>query len=658
MSQSLAPLRLIALSLVLLVYTGSIPLYAQNYPDNYDPSFSADALPYLVVSDEDDAVVRLDEQFFEVKDIGNATLTVHRAITVLSESARDEGEFYVFYDNKLRKLKKAEGFIRDANGKFVRKLDKGDMEDYSAISGFSLYEDNRVRVGRLYHNEYPYTVEYRYVIEYNGIISWPGWAPFSGENPLEYGRYELSVPRDMPVRYKVEDMDLEPEILEDGRRKTYRWEVSYLHVFKELLLAETNAGSVAPAANEVTVHVAPEEFEIEGSRGDMRSWNTFGSWYYNLSAGRNVLPAHIKEQMQGIAAEVADPVERVKRVYEEFQSSTRYVSVQLGLGGWQPYDAMYVAENGYGDCKALTNYLHTLLTQAGVNSYPALIYSGRGVPDILDDFPSNQFNHVVLMVPMEADTLWLEATDQSAPFNHLGAANEDRFALAIRPDGGALVRTPRTASSSNRRVRTSTVKLTASGNASADSDALYMGNRQDYIRYNIVQASGRDQMEWLRNDIDIPSFDIVSADFSQVKGRQNEINIPFSLDLPRYASKSGKRLFVPTNLFRTSVWIPQSEDIPADPVKLSYAYTDDEEVHFELPQGYTIEAMPRDVEIETPFGMYRATHTSPEEGQLVYERRLEFKTRIIQPAMYGEYRDFMKQVARADRSQIVLVAKP
>ncbi|MBX2821487.1 MAG: DUF3857 domain-containing protein [Rhodothermaceae bacterium] len=648
---------LLGLSILLLFFAQATIVDAQDYPENFDPSFSAEALPHMILSDEDDAIVRLDEQFFDVKNIGKATLTVHRAVTILNEGARDEGEFYVVYD-KLRTLKKIEGVVRNAKGKVVRKLDKEDMDDYSAVSGFSLYEDNRVRVAGLYHNEYPYTVEYTIVLDLDGLLFWDPWSPLGSELPLEYGRYEVTVPEGMPVRYKVVGMELAPQISQSGRKTTYRWELSYLHMFKELLIVDSNQGLIAPAVDDVTVHVAPEEFEIEGSRGDMRSWETFSTWYYSLGEGRDVLPGDVRNRIRSITSGIQDPVEKVKKVYEEFQATTRYVSVQLGLGGWQPYDAMYVAENGYGDCKALTNYLYALLKEAGIRSYPALIESGRFADEILEDFPSNQFNHVVLMVPMPADTLWLEATDQTAPFNHLGVANEDRYALVVRPDNGELVRTPQTSSARNRRFRTSSVRLTGSGYATAEVEAKYTGNRQDYIRHNLVKASGREQMDWLRNVTDIPSFDITSADFTAVQGRQAEIKIPFSLDLPRYASKSGKRLFVPTNLFRTTVSVPEGEYIPNDPVKLAYAYADEEDVLFALPAGYTVEAMPENVEFETPFSVYRATHTQTEEGAVEYKRTIEFKTRVIQPAMYGEYRDFLKKVARADRSQIVLVAQP
>ena len=627
----------------------------QTYPENFDKSYSEKTLPYMLIGSNDNAIVRLDEYVFDVKNIGKATSKVRRAVTVLNEKARDEGVLAIGYD-KLRKIKKLEGVVRNADGKVVQKLGKSDVEDYSAIAGFSLYEDNRVRVARLYYNQYPYTIEYTYELEHDGLLFWPIWDPLTARLPLEYGQFIIRVPEGMPVRHISKGMDLEPEVQRDGKKDEYRWELSYQHMVKDLLIAAADDAEIVPVVDGVTIYTAPEQFEIEGARGNMADWVSLGKWYYDLNKGRDVLPPEVQQRVDQLTSTVQDPVEKVRLLYQDFQASTRYVSVQLGLGGWQTYDAFYVSENGYGDCKALTNYLYALLKHAGITSYPVLIRRGTGAKDILADFPSNQFNHVVLAVPLPSDTLWLEATDQLAPFNHLGASNEDRHALMVKPGGGELVRTPETLSSNNRRNRQSKVELMASGNARATVEVRYTGNRQDYIRMNIVQASGREQMEWLNYTIDIPSFNIVDADFSGVQGQQEEIAIPFSLELPRYASKTGKRLFVPTNFLRSTVNVPEDEDIPAEPVKLFYAYHDQEEVLFQLPDGYQVEAMPDDVMLDTPFSSYAATHELGDDGTLTYRRTLEFKTRVIQPAMYGEYRDFMAKIARADRSQVVLVA--
>ena len=64
------------------------------------------------------------------------------------------------------------------------------------------------------------------------------------------------------------------------------------------------------------------------------------------------------------------------------QNNTRYISIQLGIGGWRPFEAAYVASKGYGDCKALSNYMYSLLKEAGILSYYTLVKAGAGEEDI------------------------------------------------------------------------------------------------------------------------------------------------------------------------------------------------------------------------------------------------------------------------------------
>ena len=98
----------------------------------------------------------------------------------------------------------------------------------------------------------------------------------------------------------------------------------------------------------------------------------------------------------------------------------RYVSIQLGIGGFKPSAAKFVDEKKYGDCKALTNYMKNLLSVVGIASYPALINAGYNKYPADTRFPSDPFNHVILCVPMEKDTVWLECTSNNAKAGFFG----------------------------------------------------------------------------------------------------------------------------------------------------------------------------------------------------------------------------------------------
>lgn len=624
---------------------------AQDLPAGFDETFALTSLDPLLML-QADAVVRLDLLRFEVQHRGKATETIRHVVTVLNQDGRDAGELYVYYDDRLRHLKKLTGQIRDAQGKVVRKLKKDDQEDYSAISGYSLYEENRVRLARLYHHAYPYTVEFEYEILHDGLINWPTWYPQEDGMPVVFGRFEVVTAADVDVRYQVRGTTLEPVVSQKGNEKTFRWEVAALPPFEMEPFGPVWRDQV------IAVHTAPAAFEIEGARGDMRSWQTFGQWYYALGEGRAALPPDARLEVQRRTQGLTDDREKVRRLYEYLQEKTRYVSIQLGLGGWQTFDAAYVHERGYGDCKALTNYMRALLKEAGIPSFPALIRGGTRAPEVLSEFPSNQFNHVVLSVPMRADTVWLECTSQIKPFGHLGSFTEDRYALLVKPGGGELVRTPRSRAHDNRQVRHARVRLDASGDAAAEVHTRYTGNQQDDIRQDLATLSGRERTEWLHDHIDLPSFELASADFSSLDARTMILDLPMTLNLPRYAARTGKRLFLPVNLLQRWSHVPPTVEARTQPVNyFPYAFLDADTIRYTLPQGFAIEAMPEPVEVETAFGRYAAEVAVEPDGALAYYRRLEITQASFPAEEYDAFREFMRQVAQADHAQVVLVVQ-
>jgi hypothetical protein len=624
---------------------------AQDLPDGFDETFAVSSLDSKLTLGAD-AVVRLEVLRFEVHNQGRATRTVRRVVTVLNRDGREEGELYIPYDDRLGRLKQLTGRISDANGKVVRKLTEADQEDYSATSGYS-YGEGRVRVAQLYYDTYPYTVAFEYEILHDGLVNWPTWYPQQEGISVVYGRFDLIAPRDVAARYTVQGGTLEPEVSRRGSRDVLRWEI------REQPAVELEPFGPVWQDQVIVVHTAPTKFEVEGSRGDMSSWRSFGQWYHALNDGRAALPPDARNDVHRLTSGLSDTREKVRRLYSYMQEKTRYVSIQLGLGGWQTFDAAYVHERGYGDCKALTNYMQALLGEAGITSFPVLIYGGRRTPEILTDFPSNQFNHVILYVDLgDGEGVWLENTDQTIPFGHLGNFTQDRHALLIRPGGGELVRTPRSEAFQNQRVLHAEVILGPSGDATAQVQKRHTGNEQDAIRQQLANRSGRERGLWLHEYIDVPNFEIVSADLSAVDARTLSLALSVTLTLPRYAARTGKRLFLPVNLLHRWTYVPGATEERTQPVEFfRHAFFHVDTVRYELPEGFVVEAIPEPVEIETAFGRYLARAEVEPGGTLVYYREVQVAQAIFPAEHYDAFRDFMRQICQADQAQVVLVAQ-
>jgi len=81
------------------------------------------------------------------------------------------------------------------------------------------------------------------------------------------------------------------------------------------------------------------EFYLEGVKGAATDWETMGKWQYDkLLTGRDDLPVETIKEVEKLMEGLTSKREKAKRIYEYVQGKTRYISVQLGVGGclfWQ-----------------------------------------------------------------------------------------------------------------------------------------------------------------------------------------------------------------------------------------------------------------------------------------------------------------------------------
>jgi hypothetical protein len=615
-----------------------------------DPRFSLAELSPAFVGDSD-AVVRLDERTLEIHDEDDATYRVRRAITVYSKKGRDFGEIRLRY-GRFTDVDHLYGWVRNERGEIIRELSDQDVKDYAGSGGGTIYTDDRFKVATLTHSNYPYTVEFEYEIDFDGYIGLPTWYPQpSADLPVERAYFTLIADVEDDVRHTVRNGPLDVESrTEDGTTRT-KWSI-LLKQAQDLPDYGPDWGTMAPA-----LHLAPSYFEVSKVDGQLQSWSDFGAWMNKLMDGRQALPADLRRTVDAIANEATSERDLVKRLFEFMQGRTRYIGVQLGIGGWQPFSTEYVHERGYGDCKALTNYVYAMLKHVGIEAYPALINMDVSPPPLLTDFPSNQFNHMILAVPVEQDTLWLEATSQTIPFAHVHSGIQDRPALLVKPAGGELVRTPASRASDNRQVRTADVTVDASGDARVQLRTLQTGKQTDRQRSRLANPTPEEVDEWAQTTIAAPSVRVTDTNISEVGTRKRTVETTVAADLPRFASAAGARLFVPLNIspFSPAIPSPSSGD-RATPVHISpYPWADVDSTTFTLPKGYAVEALPSGVSIETEAGAFRTMLTQRDDGTVTYIRRITYASPVLPASAYESFRDLTRAISRSDRQQMVLV---
>lgn len=575
--------------------------------------------------------------------------TYHAVITVLNKN----GDFHllpvVYYDNEV-KVKNVELFIYDKNGEQIEKFKKRDFIDISAVSGGTLYSENRALVLDYTPKSYPYTIEFNYntITEDTAFI--PPFLPITNfNNSVQSSEYAIHIPKELKLKYKVFDVN-------DAIRVTtldnfYGFKVTNLNAFLE----ENHSPNFKDYLPQVLFSL--NEFYLKGIKGSSEDWEQFGVWMNNrLLQGVSDIPEGTKNKIQNLVAEEPSTIERAKKVYQYLQENTRYISVQIGIGGWKPMKASEVDRLGYGDCKALANYTKALLSIADVPSYYTVVYGGVDKRNIYSDFASMQGNHIILAIPNENDYIWLECTSQQTPFGFLGDFTDDRDVLLITPEGGKIAHTKKYEFEENKLITKANVTLSQNGSISVNAELVSYGIQYDK-RFLIETKDNDDKKKFYKEYWDyIDNIVLNSMEFSNDK-EKIEFKETIKFEASSYSSSAGEKMIVNLNVLNRSTFIPKRYKDRNLPLQISRGYTDEDTVTIILPKDVTVSTLPKPLTLESEFGSYFSKLEALPDGNLLYTRKLQIKDGLFPKESYDDFRNFRKEIAKNDTQKIILIKK-
>ena len=634
------------LKTIFLLFVGCcylLPLAAQN-------KYAVNLIPVQLLP-KANVVKRMEEIKIDIKDEGNVTIYNKYALTILNANGDEAADLVEFYD-KLFSIESIEGILFDATGKKIKTLKQSEILDISGTSSSSLADDNRLKKHSFNCRNYPYTVEYETKTVHRGIFYLPHWMPVSDEKfAVEKSKLIVECPPNYKLRYKTFNYAKAPILSTLKLATVYEWNVENLPpVINE---------EYQPQWHEITpaVFLAPTNFEMQRYTGNMSDWMSFGKFGFTLNNGRDVLPENIKRRVHTLSDGLKTNAEKIKVLYEYLQENTHYISIQLGIGGWQTFDANYVATKGYGDCKALSNYMYSILKEAGIKSYNTWIKAGENNNSFMEDFPSNQFNHCIVCVPQGKDTIWLECTSQTLPMGYLSGFTSNRNALLIDETGGKLVRTPAYNKTNNTQIRNIIATVNEQGLLTADIVTAYKAQQQDDLESQLSAFSKEKMGERLQTKLNIPSYTISKYNYAIVKSALPVITETITLTANNYCTISGKRLFINPNILNVSSFKIKDAATRKHDFKLPYSYIDIDSVEINIPAGYTPENIPENAMIENKFGHYK-TKFILSKGKIIYIRE-----RVQNGGNYPTtdalaLANYFNSICVADRSKLVFVKEP
>jgi len=611
--------------------------------------------------EETKAVVLLDEQVVTVRENGEITILSRKAYKILRPEGRGYGKQEFAFDSETRILR-LQGWCLPAQGKEYEVKEK-DAVETGWPNGGDLYTDTRKKILTIPAaepgNVIGYEVERRqrpYILQDSFYID--------EQLPQRLVRVVLQLPASW--EYKATWINHAPVGPQSAGANQWVWQFENLPALEH----EPHMPPFLAVAGRLGLSYLPRS----GSpgRGAFDSWQKVGAWYSQLTAGRRDPTPEMQQKVGELTAGATTTLAKMRALADFMQQKIRYVSIQIGIGGYQPHPARDVFSRRYGDCKDKATLLSAMLAEIGVKSYYVVVHNRRGMAAPSFPTPIN-FNHVVLAIRLPEDVptqglnavykspqygtlLIFDPTNEMAPLGDLPDYLQGNYALLVGDDGGELVHLPLLSPATSRLDRIARMTLNSDGSLSGEVEERSTGWVAADLRQILMAVPANERGRLVENYLAhfVNGARLEKAAVANVENYDRDLVLRYGFAATHYAKTAGNLLLVrPRVLEEKSRRTLEQDNKPRKfPVEFDGPSLQTDVFEITLPPGYKVDELPLPVDVDTGAVRYRSK-VEVKGNVLHYESEFQVKDVLVPLERMPELKKLFRQQAADERSAAV-----
>jgi hypothetical protein len=620
-----------------------------------DPSLANDSIYSLAVNPADYAdqpfVYLLDDGVLRFESDGRARRTYRQVVQVLTQQAAGQwGDATFPYSSERQRLTINWIRVLRSDGAVISAKPAHEQESIAPVAQDApVYSDTRVRQVTLSGVAANTIVDYSYTVEDKKPLIpsdfYSTWRLNTG-HVTRRSRFVVDVPDTYMPRVQELNIHFARQTETNHGRRVYTWATTDVpRPEREPFAPDSN-----PLSAQITI-AAPI------------SWGDVAAWYAHISHDRYKVTPALAQQLATVVSDATTLEDSIKALHRWVAQDFRYVSLSLGLGGYQPRMPKSVWETKYGDCKDKATLFIALARRLGVSAFPVLLSGSGGINRSIPS--AYQFDHMIAAVARPGTPsgyLFLDLTSDLTPYGSLPPAEQGEFALVVHPDGeGEEVTLPADPVTVNRTVVQITGELNADGTFAGRYVEQATGNRQYTLRTAFSSTFGTAERDRLTRALANQLFQGATGDsLVSFDGRDlgAEPRVALAIKDARPVSSAGATeiLTLPLKDYAAAGVVAdlQSRGQRRSPIDVSSVvgpYEESSEFRLRLPEGWHAR-LPADVDAESAFGRYTA-HYSQTGRELTITRKIAGATGIEPPEHINALINWLRDVSRDDVRYVV-----
>lgn len=585
------------------------------------------------------ALILLREDEYVIGD-DRMTLTMHRVIKILNDRGKEKyGEVKIAYDSThetativlARTIKKDETIVT---------VGKKDIHEVTPWADFPLYSNYKVKIASMPEVLPGSVIEYKAVVTSYKLLAGKEFQFRFGTQftePYLLERLIQVVPKGREFNIHYVRLEARPKIEPLGENYRYTWTIKDVPE----IISEPDMPPWADISPLIWV-------------SSFQSWKAVSDWWWDLALGQievdEAIQAKVAELIQGKGTDF----EKAKAIYQYVASQVRYVGIEFGESGFKPHRAPEIFENKYGDCKDQSVLLVAMLKEAGISANLVLI-STRSNGKLINEIPALQFNHAIAHVNIEGKDYWMDPTVETAAFGELPGDDQDTEVLVFFPESAEFIRVPLFTPEENSVIEERTWNLDEQGSLEGMTTTTYLGEYDFVLKYAFKYAKPVQRESYLQSVVNnaYPGGRLLDYEISDPADQELPFSIKMEYIAPEFLKRAGDQwiLKIPGMGVSTSN-VGKEERIY--PLIFNNTFSSTRNIEIDLPEGFQVTYMPQRLELELPYATYIISYWSEGTSIRIHE---EYKRSQVEVSVeeYYKFKEFVEQIARAAKENIVLV---
>lgn len=594
---------------------------------------------------------------FSVAQTGKFVMKERGAIRIFNRQAAERYLHIVGQEDSDQSVVLLHSWTIGRDGRVVES-DKKDIVSQTNFAGFELYSDSKVKMISAPGAEDGSLIGYEIVTE---GIDYIKSMQFSLERdiPVLFSEVTASVPMgslrffvNFPDRVEIVNQSANTVTIRAKNRPAIKIEEDMPPLRS---LAATLYLNYDPAGNDA----------ISG-------WETAAKIIHPMYSERRQANEEIRSEVQTLVAGKADSFSKLAALTDFVSRKIRYVAVEIGIGGYQPHAPSDVYRLKYGDCKDKANLLLTMMDQAGLRGYAALIGT-RGNTEADPKIPSlGVFNHVIVAVPVddrmkenveglpafdkEHEILWIDPTSTTHSIGELPEMDQGVHALIDRGGRGEIAATPEIPAVDNGLDYRVSLRLQEGGRGAAEVEVSYFGemnaSRHAFHR-NRSQSELRKYFEGqIAHYAHEARLDTVVV--GGVEDNSDTITEKYSFSGIFESTSSGDSWFFQPLFLTGMLGLEIGGRARVHPLDWGLPHQIHGKYEIELPPNSKVDRVPDAVSMQTDFGTIEINY-SVQEQTLIASYHAAYSMSRIPVERYDEFRNFLNKGSRLARQRLRIV---